>query len=270
MRKINRIIASTAMLGLTLSPLALNTNLSTVKADDKPVKLVKVVSKGNIKARESASFNAPVSKSDVKPDSEWVVNKVEKDANGVTWYNLGETTWVNAATVKEVAAQPKKETPKAVPAAAPSIPAPTFTNNPVTPVTYAQPVQQNIQVPKANSDAAQKVINIAMAQLGKPYVWGGKGPSVFDCSGLMYYAFMNGVGINIGGYTIPQENSGTVIGLNELQPGDLIFWGSRGATYHVALALGNNQYVHAPAPGQGVKVQTISSYFMPSFGVRVL
>ena len=124
------------------------------------------------------------------------------------------------------------------------------------------------QVSQAPS-AAASVINLAKKQLGKPYVWGGKGPNAFDCSGLMYYVFLNATGKNIGGYTVAQESAGTQVSLNNLKPGDLVFWGSRGATYHVGLYIGNGQYLHAPAPGQGVKIQSLSSY-RPSFGLRVL
>ncbi|KRM72194.1 C40 family peptidase [Lacticaseibacillus brantae] len=124
------------------------------------------------------------------------------------------------------------------------------------------------QVSQAPS-AVDSVIKLAKQQLGKPYVWGGKGPSAFDCSGLMYYVFKNATGKNIGGYTVPQESAGKQVSINSLKPGDLVFWGSRGATYHVGLYIGNGQYLHAPAPGQGVKIQSLSS-FTPSFGVRVL
>ncbi|TOK89615.1 hypothetical protein CGI09_29555, partial [Vibrio parahaemolyticus] len=65
-------------------------------------------------------------------------------------------------------------------------PAPTPAPAPVTPSRQAK---------------IQAVISIAEQQIGKPYVWGGKGPNSFDCSGLMYYAFLNGAGVNIGGWT---------------------------------------------------------------------
>lgn len=125
-------------------------------------------------------------------------------------------------------------------------------------------------VASAASTKVQAVINVAKQQIGKPYVWGGKGPTGFDCSGLMHYAFANGAGKEIGGWTVPQESAGTQVSINNLKAGDLVFWGSRGATYHVGLYLGNNQYLHAPQPGQNVTIASISSYFMPSFGVRVL
>jgi cell wall-associated NlpC family hydrolase len=113
------------------------------------------------------------------------------------------------------------------------------------------------------------VIALAKKQLGKPYSWGAKGPSSFDCSGLMYYVFLNATGKNIGGYTVPQESAGTQVSVSNLQAGDLVFWGSHGNTYHVALYLGGGQYLEAPKPGYNVRISTLSSYFMPSFGVRV-
>jgi cell wall-associated NlpC family hydrolase len=113
------------------------------------------------------------------------------------------------------------------------------------------------------------VIALAKKQLGKPYVWGAKGPSSFDCSGLMYYVFLNATGKNIGGYTVPQESAGTQVSVSNLQTGDLVFWGNHGNTYHVALYLGGGQYLEAPKPGYNVRISTLSSYFMPSFGVRV-
>ncbi|MCI1943566.1 MAG: C40 family peptidase, partial [Lactobacillus sp.] len=101
--------------------------------------------------------------------------------------------------------------------------------------------------------------------LGKPYVWGASGPSSFDCSGLTSYVYSHALGKNIGRTTYQQINVGTRVSLSNLQPGDLIFWGN----YHVGIYLGNNQYIHAPQPGQSVKVATISSYFQPSYGVHV-
>ena len=121
-----------------------------------------------------------------------------------------------------------------------------------------------------SSDAVQSVISLAQKQIGKPYVWGAKGPSSFDCSGLMHYVFANAANKEIGGWTVPQESAGTKVSINNLQAGDLIFWGNAGSTYHVALYIGNGQYIHAPKPGDHVKVASISKYFMPSFGVRVL
>ena len=126
---------------------------------------------------------------------------------------------------------------------------------------------QTAAVSASRQAKIQAVIAIAEQQVGKPYVWGGKGPNSFDCSGLMYYAFLNGAGVNIGGWTVPQESSGTQVSLSALQPGDLLFWGGHGATYHVALYIGGGTMIQAPQPGQNVKY-TALAYFMPDFAVR--
>ncbi|MGL5898172.1 MAG: C40 family peptidase, partial [Lactobacillaceae bacterium] len=114
-----------------------------------------------------------------------------------------------------------------------------------------------------------QLIITAKQQLGKPYVWDGKGPNSFDCSGLMQYIFKKVTGKNIGSWTVPQESSGVKVKLNQLQKGDLLFWGASGSSYHVALYLGNNTYIHALRPGTYIKIDQISNNFAPSFGVRI-
>lgn len=119
------------------------------------------------------------------------------------------------------------------------------------------------------SQGAATAIAAAKAQLGTPYVYAGATAGVgFDCSGLTQYALAQ-AGISVGHNTVAQESAGTAVPLDQLQPGDLIFWGAQGASYHVALYIGNNQYVDAPTYGQSVEVETISSAFQPSFGVHV-
>ncbi|RXT58050.1 cell wall hydrolase P75 [Lacticaseibacillus chiayiensis] len=149
-------------------------------------------------------------------------------------------------------------------------------NNNVAEAAYTAPVAQTqtqtqTQTPTVTSTSrqakVQAVISIAEQQIGKPYVWGGKGPNSFDCSGLMYYAFLHGAGVNIGGWTVPQESSGQQVSLSALQPGDLLFWGGHGATYHVALYIGGGTMIQAPQPGENVKY-TALNYFMPDFAVR--
>ncbi|WP_125709962.1 C40 family peptidase [Companilactobacillus zhongbaensis] len=122
---------------------------------------------------------------------------------------------------------------------------------------------------KSKDQVVNELILVAKEQLGKPYVWNGKGPDNFDCSGLMQYVFRQVTGQNIGGWTVPQESIGSHVAISDLQPGDLVFWGDPGATYHVGLYIGDNQYLNALRPGTNVKIDGISSSFAPSFGVRV-
>ncbi|MBF7125980.1 DUF1175 family protein [Pediococcus pentosaceus] len=102
-----------------------------------------------------------------------------------------------------------------------------------------------------------------------PYVWGGKTTSGFDCSGFVSYVYQHSAGISLPSYTVAMESYVTKKSVSAAQPGDLLFWGSTGSTYHVAIYLGNNQYANAPTFGQNAKVSTISSYFYPSFAGSV-
>lgn len=141
------------------------------------------------------------------------------------------------------------------------------TPNVVTPSApeVSTPAPTPAPAPSGNSSA---VIAEAYKHIGKPYVWGAKGPDTFDCSGFTSYVYRQATGREIGGWTVPQESAGTRISVGEAQAGDLYFWGSPGGTHHVAIALGGGQYIHAPQPGESVKVGSVS-YYAPSFAVRM-
>lgn len=137
----------------------------------------------------------------------------------------------------------------------------------------AQPQAQQTQtanVSQLNGTVKQRAVQLAQqfANMNIPYVWGGSTPAGFDCSGLTSYVYGQ-LGVNIGRNTVAQEGHVTQKAVSQAEPGDLLFWGGHGSTYHVAIYIGNNQYVAAPEPGQNVQVQTINSYFMPSFAGSV-
>lgn len=138
-----------------------------------------------------------------------------------------------------------------------------FTDNPID---YSpQPVAPSS--PDSNSQR-DIITSTALAQVGKPYVWGATGPDSFDCSGLVQFSYQS-AGISLNRTTTQQELQGEVIPVSEAKAGDIFFWGSRGSTYHDAIALSNNQYVQAPAPGQSVQVG-YTQWYTPSFAVRVI
>lgn len=120
------------------------------------------------------------------------------------------------------------------------------------------------QKPSANNGNSQsKVVNLAYAQLGKPYVWGSEGPNSFDCSGLMTYIFKNGAGINLPRTSKQQSQFGATVSRNNLQPGDLIFSSTdgSGSVSHVGVYVGNGEMIHSPRTGDVVKKSNINSSY---------
>ncbi len=128
---------------------------------------------------------------------------------------------------------------------------------------------------------AGAIVALAKQQVGKPYAWGANGPDSFDCSSLVQYVFKNAAGMNLPrttydqvkvGQTVYQKSqaNGQPVSANNLQVGDLLFWGSESSPYHVAIYIGNNQYVNAATPEQGTVLQTMTSYFAPTIVKRVL
>jgi cell wall-associated NlpC family hydrolase len=108
----------------------------------------------------------------------------------------------------------------------------------------------------APAGAAGVAIQAAEAEIGKPYSWGAAGPSAFDCSGLMLWAWGK-AGVTLPHSSSAQSTMGTYVSLSALQPGDLIFFGS--PVHHVGMYVGNGDMIDAPDTGQTVKIQPIFS-----------
>ena len=102
-----------------------------------------------------------------------------------------------------------------------------------------------------------------------PYVWGGSSLSGMDCSGLVDYIYANAEGKQLPHNTVALESQVNQHAVSEAQPGDILFWGQHGSTYHCAIYTGNNQFVAAAHPGTNVASYTISPYFEPSFAGTV-
>ncbi|HET7246073.1 MAG TPA: C40 family peptidase [Streptosporangiaceae bacterium] len=108
-------------------------------------------------------------------------------------------------------------------------------------------------MPTANTIGAQ-ALRWALTRRGDPYVWGAAGPSSFDCSGLVLWAYAK-VGISLPHFTGDQWNMGVHVGRNQLQPGDLVFFYPD--IGHVGLYIGNGLMVDAPDFGEDVQVQPV-------------
>lgn len=122
-----------------------------------------------------------------------------------------------------------------------------YTGNPIKPTatsptssagkTNAQGSTTNANKPNPDSEGA---VQFALAQCGKPYVWGATGPDSFDCSGLTQAAFAK-IGVNLPRVTYDQVNSGTAVS-GPPQRGDLVF---NSDTSHVGISLGDGTMVNA-------------------------
>jgi cell wall-associated NlpC family hydrolase len=108
--------------------------------------------------------------------------------------------------------------------------------------------------------AAQQAVKYALAQLGKPYVWGAEGPNAFDCSGLVQAAYAS-AGVNLPRTARPQFRATTTVPISALVPGDLLFFATNKADWntihHVGIYLGKGKMVHAPTYNDVVKVAPI-------------
>jgi peptidoglycan DL-endopeptidase CwlO len=122
--------------------------------------------------------------------------------------------------------------------------------------------------PHPGGTGATKAIRFAMAQLGEPYVWGGAGPDVWDCSGLTMMAW-RAAGVYLDHYAPTQYLETTPVSYSQLRPGDLVYWAtnrSRPATiFHAAMYIGNGQVIEAPHTGDVVKIIGMLAWQTPAF-----
>lgn len=120
----------------------------------------------------------------------------------------------------------------------------------------------------AQQASANNLVNMALSLKGSPYSYGGTTPRGFDCSGFTQYCFRNALGIEIPRTAAAQASLGESVSMDELQPGDLLFWGSGSGIYHVGIYVEDGTYIHAAGSGKGVRIQSME-YFHPTFAKRV-
>ena len=101
----------------------------------------------------------------------------------------------------------------------------------------------------------QSVVNYALQFVGGPYRAGGKDPHTgADCSGFVKYVMQYGAGVSMNRSSVTQSTQGVAINANQMQPGDLIFYGNGSRINHVAMYIGNGQIVHASTYTTGIKI----------------
>ncbi len=127
-----------------------------------------------------------------------------------------------------------------------------------------QLLQQQMQQQQQNSskenttELGLSIVKLAKQYLGVPYKYGGADPRGFDCSGLIYYLYKQH-GMSIPRGATSQYKAANKISMNELQPGDLVFYSSdtSNSIQHVVLYIGNGQILHAPRTGTVVQIGSL-------------
>lgn len=187
------------------------------------------------------------------------VKKVQAEATDskhTVWIKVGSKKWIQSKNTVVVSTTTKSKTAQAKASLS------------STQITQAA----SSQAPTGSNFRQAAVVNLAKQQVGRAYVWGGVGPYSFDCSGLVQWVYKTAVGKTVSRTTYTQVNEGYEVPVSAaaLQPGDLLFWGDKSAPYHVAIYVGNGQYVSAADETQGVILATLSSYYWPVTARRLL
>lgn len=123
-------------------------------------------------------------------------------------------------------------------------------------------------------DAGAEVVMQALANVGKPYRWGGSDPAAgFDCSGLVAHVYDDALGMKLPRTSRAMSERGSRVARSALAAGDLVFFNtSRRAYSHVGIYIGQGRFVHAPSSGSMVRVERLNnSYWANRFnGARRL
>ncbi|MBA2595654.1 MAG: C40 family peptidase [Chloroflexia bacterium] len=116
------------------------------------------------------------------------------------------------------------------------------------------------------SGSGNQMANFAMQYVGYPYAYAGEGPYAFDCSGFTKFVAQNVLGMDITHDMFQQIGMGQSVGMNELQPGDLVFFANtfRPGLSHAGIYIGGGQFVHAENESTGVKVSDLNSDYYGS------
>lgn len=207
-------------------------------------------------------------KSDAEKSASDLQQTLEANKDKLAQLAASEDAAKAAAATAAVAATPSASSTSTASSSAASSSVNTSTN---TSTTSASSSASASQAPASNNSSVSvsggSIASNAAKYIGVPYVYGGTSPSGFDCSGLIYYAAKE-AGISLPRTSQAQSTLGSYVSVSDLKAGDLVFWGGVGSAYHVGIYIGGGQYLHAPAPGQNVTIQSMV-YFAPSFGRRL-
>jgi hypothetical protein len=108
----------------------------------------------------------------------------------------------------------------------------------------------------------------SVSLMGIAYKWGGNTPDTgMDCSGFVRYVFKKSLGINLPRTAAEMAKVGKRVNINELQPGDLIFFKTMGGSRisHIGMYLGNNKFIQSPRTGENIQITDLSGYWVKHY-----
>jgi peptidoglycan DL-endopeptidase CwlO len=119
---------------------------------------------------------------------------------------------------------------------------------------YASEGFTDYPIDMAGDTIGIRALRAALTRQGAPYIWGAEGPSTFDCSGLVMWAYRQ-AGVSLPRVAFDQARVGTAVASGLLLPGDLIalYW----PVSHIGIYVGNGLYINAPQSGDVVKVARV-------------
>lgn len=135
------------------------------------------------------------------------------------------------------------------------------------------PVQPQVHedsstLPEVATGPGVEALRVAQQMLGIPYQYGGTGPKGFDCSGLVAYSYAQ-TGITLPRTVRAQYARTRPVTINELRPGDLVFFRLKGSTIsHVGIYQGQHKFIHAPATGKMVLSDSLDNRYWRERWVR--
>jgi cell wall-associated NlpC family hydrolase len=128
-------------------------------------------------------------------------------------------------------------------------------------IGLALPTSLPVRADKGDISApvrGQRIVRTALSYRGCRYRFGGNSRSGFDCSGFTKYLYGTAEGVGLPRTAAQQFRSGQKISRAKLQPGDLLFFSTRGRYVgHVGIYAGNGQMIHAANPRKGVTVSPV-------------
>ena len=212
------------------------------------------------------TYEEPISEEPTADDSSYTEDPSYADGSD-------ETTWTEAPATDETVWTEAPET-DAPYTEAPQTDGTTWTEAPETDAPYTEAPETDApyteapetdapytEVPETEAPATeapstsgvgQQIADFAVQYVGNPYVWGGTSLTEgADCSGFVQTVFAN-FGLYLSRTAESQSYGGTSISLDNLQPGDLLFYNSTGSIDHVAIYIGGGQIVHAANSSKGI------------------